>query len=111
VVGYDSDDFIKGRDVGEKVSYGLETLSTDFDDDYGVVAVAVTARAYKGTSDSEALKLLVRSGAADELGASHSIDATSQPYQTVFSSDPNISGSTDWGIAAAKAIEIGIETQ
>jgi len=107
--GYDDLDSINSKEPNKKQSFGVGTLTTDFDSGYDVKAVAVSTRAYKGVPTAFDIRHLVVSGSSEgESAADLGIDTTKRPKQTIFATDPDTASA--WTIAAAKAAEIGVRT-
>jgi len=107
-LGADDADYIAAFDANKRVTYGVGTVTSDFDVGYDVVGVGVSCRAYKGQDISQNLELMVQSGSSEALSDTKTLDLTKQPQQHVFATDPDTAAA--WTVAAAKVAEIGVKT-
>lgn len=107
-VGFDDGDSILSKNPGQQSTFGVGTLTTDFDSGYDVKAVAISTRAYKGTPTAYDMKHLLKSGSTEDASAALGIDTTKRPYQTIWATNPDTAAA--FTVAEAKAVEIGVET-
>jgi len=104
-IGFDDADNISTETTGNRSSFDVGTLTTDFDSGYVVVGVGVAARAWAGSASSKDFNFMVRSGTTDGDGSTNTVSTTLQPYREVFSTNPNTTA--EWTISEAKSAEIG----
>jgi len=105
--GLDDSNYIQTYNNAKKMTFVLDTITTDFDANYDVVAVGVTCRATKGTDATEGLKLMVKSATGEAQGSLETLSTGKLPYRALFTTNPDTAAA--WTVAEVKNAEIGVE--
>jgi len=107
-VGFDSSTNIGTGTEGARFTVSPDTLTTDFDSQFEVVAVGIGARSYQGSTSStlNGIELVANSsGTLSDLG-SLSLTPTKRSLTQIITNDP--STGFQWSVPAAKSTEIGV---
>lgn len=100
----DTADYVGSATVGAKDSYAMTNMVRTTGT---VLAVQVNSIMHKSDAGARHAKNLVRSGAAEVLGADRDLATTFIHYSDAVEVDPNTSAA--WSIAAVNAAEMGVQ--
>jgi len=108
-VGIDDIDLIEGQNNGDRYTYTLPTVTTDFDFGYDVSALCQTTRTFKGADSGNNIRHMVRSGTSDGFGSDQTVSLVKKPLKEIFETDP--ATGVAWTLADAKNAELGFQVR